>query len=76
LRVLSYTDPPDALLDYAHWQLQRADGSVQDCELRDAEWDGRTLRVALDGIDDAMCRDAARLRNHGAASGAAAGRTA
>jgi len=55
---LSYTDPPDALLDYAHWQLQRADGIVQDCELRDAECDGRGLRIALVGIDD---RNAAEL---------------
>ena len=58
LRVMSFTEPPEALLDYRHWLLTRADGSEQPCELRDAEFDGRHVRVALAGIVD---RNAAEL---------------
>lgn len=58
LRLVSYTEPPEAVLGYRGWRLRRADGSELDCELRDAEWDGRTLRVALQGIVD---RNAAEM---------------
>jgi 16S rRNA processing protein RimM len=58
LRVMSYTDPPDALLDYQRWLLTRADGTETPYELRDAEFDGRHMRVALAGVDD---RNAAEL---------------
>jgi len=60
LRVVSYTEPPEALLGYHGWRLRHADGAETDCEPRDAEWDGRTLRLALQGVED---RNAAeRLR--------------
>ena len=58
LRVMSYTEPPEALLDYRQWLLARADGSEQPYELRDAEFDGRHVRVALAGVAD---RNAAEL---------------
>jgi 16S rRNA processing protein RimM len=58
MRVRSFTDPPEALLGYPGWQLRREDGQQQDCEVRDAEWHGAVLRVALVGVED---RDAAEL---------------
>lgn len=58
LRVWSYTDPPEALLDYPHWQLRRADGSEAPCRRRDAHFDGRVLRVALEGVVDRNAAEA------------------
>jgi 16S rRNA processing protein RimM len=52
LRVRSFTDPPQALLDYPDWQLRGAGGELRSCELEDATFDGRTLRVALVGVGD------------------------
>ncbi len=60
VRVQSYADPPEALLDHRHWLLRRTDGSEQGIEVLDARWDGHVLRATLAGIGD---RDAAeRLR--------------
>jgi 16S rRNA processing protein RimM len=60
VRVQSYADPPETLLDHRHWLLRRSDGSEQSVEVLDARWDGRALRATLAGIGD---RDAAeRLR--------------
>jgi 16S rRNA processing protein RimM len=56
LRVRSYADPPESLLELRDWQLRLPGGSIQERRLRDASWDGRWLRVALEGVDD---RDAA-----------------
>lgn len=56
VRVQSYTEPADALLHHRRWMLRRADGAEQSYQLRESHWDGRTLRVALAGIDS---RDAA-----------------
>jgi 16S rRNA processing protein RimM len=58
LKVASYTEPLDALLEYPRWLLRRSDGSEQAYELEDAEFDGRNLRVALVGVED---RNAAEL---------------
>lgn len=59
LRVASYTEPPEALLDYPRWLLRRADGTEVPYELRDAESGGGPhMRVALTGVDD---RNAAEL---------------
>jgi 16S rRNA processing protein RimM len=52
LRVLSYTDPPEALLDYPDWRLRRVNGSESPCQRRDAHFDGRVLRVALADVTD------------------------
>lgn len=60
LRVRSYADPPEALLDYPRWWLRRADRDAEPLteapERLEAHWDARGLRVQLKGIDD---RDAA-----------------
>ena len=59
LRVASYTDPPEALLEYPRWLLTRSDGSETLYEPRDAEFDGGPhMRVALAGVED---RNAAEL---------------
>ena len=59
LRVASYTDPPEALLEYPRWLLTRADGTEMPYVPRDAEFDGGPhMRVALAGVED---RNAAEL---------------
>ena len=60
LRVMSFTEPEEALLDYSPWQLRSADGNQQAYAVRDAAVAGRVLRVALEGIDD---RNAAERLN-------------
>ncbi len=60
IRVRSFTDPPQALLEYPHWQLRSANGQLQNCELEDAAFDGRTLRVALVGVEDRNAAEALR----------------
>ena len=60
IRVRSFTDPPQALLQYPHWQLRSVSGQLQNCELEDATFDGRTLRVALVGVDDRNAAEALR----------------
>jgi 16S rRNA processing protein RimM len=52
VKVASFTDPPDALLDYSRWLLRRTDGTEVAYALQDAEFDGRNLRVALQGVQD------------------------
>ena len=60
VRVRSFTDPPQALLDYAGWQLRNAAGECRSCELEDASFDGRVLRVALVGVEDRNAAEALR----------------
>ena len=60
VRVESYTDPPEALLEHRRWRLRRPDGGEQDIEVSSSQWDGHALRVMLAGVGD---RDVAeRLR--------------
>jgi 16S rRNA processing protein RimM len=58
--VLSYTDPPESLLQHRRWRLRRPGESSEDSqrtlEVLQAQWDGHAMRAALAGIDD---RDAA-----------------
>jgi 16S rRNA processing protein RimM len=58
LKIHSFTDPPEALLDYQPWVLRAANGLSSRCTVREAEFDGQRIRVALQGIDD---RNAAEL---------------
>jgi 16S rRNA processing protein RimM len=56
VRVQSYTDPPDSLLQYRSWRL-RAPGSgeegiAEERRVLEAGWDGHALRVALEGLAD------------------------
>ena len=59
VRVQSYTDPPDSLLQHRQWRL-RAPGAEEQAavgrRVLQSGWDGHALRVALEGIGD---RDAA-----------------
>ncbi len=60
VKVQSYTQPADALLRHRQWVLRGADGAEASFQLREIHGDGRTLRVALEGVES---RDAAeRLR--------------
>jgi 16S rRNA processing protein RimM len=66
VRVQSYTDPPDALLQYRAWRLRPTRGPTGTAELTlqvlHSQWDGRNMRVALAGLSD---RDAAEaLRDY------------
>jgi 16S rRNA processing protein RimM len=56
LKVWSYADPPQSLLQHRHWRLRRSDGSEQTYQVLQAHWDGHAMRVELEGIAD---RDAA-----------------
>jgi 16S rRNA processing protein RimM len=60
LRVMSFTEPEEALLDYSPWHLRGADGRDQEYAVREAAVAGRVLRVALEGVDD---RNAAERLN-------------
>jgi len=58
--VLSYTDPPESLLQHRRWRLRRpgdsAEGSERTIEVLHAQWDGHAMRAELAGVGD---RDAA-----------------
>lgn len=59
VRVQSYTDPPDSLLQYRDWRLRAPGGDEAEAAPRrvlQSQWDGHALRVAFDGVAD---RDAA-----------------
>ena len=58
LKVLSYADPPQSLLQYRSWRLRRADGGADGYEVLQSQWDGHAMRVQLAGVVD---RDAAEL---------------
>ena len=58
LKIHSYTDPPENLLEYRVWTLARVDGPRTPRTVAEAAFDGRWLRVRLEGIED---RDAAEL---------------
>jgi 16S rRNA processing protein RimM len=60
LRVRSFTDPPQALLEYQAWHLRNAAGARTRCEVADATFDGRLLRVALVGVIDRNAAEALR----------------
>lgn len=56
LKVWSYADPPQSLLQHCHWRLRQPDGSEQTYQVLQAHWDGHAMRVELEGVAD---RDAA-----------------
>lgn len=57
LRVNSFTDPPEALLETPEWSLMRPDGRRIDTQVVGAAGHREQLRVALEKIED---RDAAQ----------------
>lgn len=64
MKVQSYTDPPDALLQYRAWRLRAAQGPGDAVErtlqVLHSHWDGRNMRVALAGLDDRGAAEALR----------------
>ncbi|HEY1726551.1 MAG TPA: ribosome maturation factor RimM [Steroidobacteraceae bacterium] len=56
LKVRSYTDPPQSLLQHRHWRVRRPDGNEQSYQVAGTHWDGHAMRVELEGVVD---RDAA-----------------
>ena len=51
VKIYSFTDPIDNLLDYRHWTLKR-DGEVKQVELVSGRLQGRVLVARLKGLDD------------------------
>ena len=60
----SYTEPPDALLQYPAWHLRPAQGTRDAAQLTlqvlHSQWDGRNMRVALAGLSDRNAAEALR----------------
>jgi len=59
VKVHSYADPPESLLQHRQWRLRAPGGSMgseQERHVRQGQWDGHALRAALDGVET---RDAA-----------------
>lgn len=56
VKVQSYTDPPDSLLQHRQWRLRApgddGKGAEQERSVLQGQWDGHALRVALDGVGD------------------------
>ncbi len=55
VKVLSYTDPRDAILEYDPWLVLR-DGDWQSLSIAEGKRHGKAVIVRVDGVDD---RDAA-----------------
>lgn len=51
VKIYSFTDPIDNLLDYRRWTLQR-DGEVRQVELASGRLQGKILVAKLKGLDD------------------------
>lgn len=66
VRVHSYTDPPDSLLQHRLWRLRAPGGeeraSIEERRVLQAQWDGHVLRAALDGVADRDAAEALRER--------------
>jgi len=58
LKVQSYTEPPEGLLEYGHWLLREQGLPPRPVRVVASEFDGHWMRVSLEGIAD---RDAAEL---------------
>jgi 16S rRNA processing protein RimM len=58
LKVQSYADPPQSLLQYRTWRLRRVGGGDDEFEVLQSQWDGHVMRVTLTGVAD---REAAEL---------------
>ena len=52
LKVNSFTDPPEALLDHKDWHLLSAAGRHQDVKIRRGDAYRGQLRVELEGVAD------------------------
>jgi 16S rRNA processing protein RimM len=52
LKVWSYADPPESLLQHRRWRLRKPAGGEDVYEVVQAHWDGHAMRVELEGIAD------------------------
>ncbi|MEO8306935.1 MAG: ribosome maturation factor RimM [Pseudomonadota bacterium] len=52
LLVRSFTDPPEALLEYEQWQVVSPSGAIRTVRLEEGDLYRDRLRVRLDGIID------------------------
>jgi len=50
VRITSYTDPPDNILEYDHWHLRRA-GQWEVVEVEDGRMTAKGVQAKLAGID-------------------------
>ena len=62
VRVRSYTQPPESLLQHRSWWLRGHEGDERLLEVLQGQWDGHALRVRLDGVNDRTAAE--RLRGH------------
>ena len=58
LKVQSFTDPPENLLEYQAWELADLQGCRTSWQVAAIQFDGRWVRVRLTGVED---RDGAEL---------------
>jgi 16S rRNA processing protein RimM len=63
LKVASYTEPADNLLAHPKWVLANEGEVGREYRVRDAGFDGRWLRVSLEGIEDRDAAEALRGLN-------------
>jgi 16S rRNA processing protein RimM len=52
VRVQSFTDPPDRLLEFPRWVLRPAQGERQERRLIEGRWQGKALVVLLAEVAD------------------------
>ena len=52
VRVQSFTDPPDRLLEFPRWDLRLAQGQRQVHRLLEGRWQGKALVVRLAEVSD------------------------
>ncbi len=60
LKIQSYTDPPENLLQHKLWDLADRHGRRTSHEVAEARFDGRWIRVRLAGVEDRDGADALR----------------
>lgn len=63
LKVQSYTDPPENLLQHRHWELRDRDGKCTSVELIEGASRGRSLQVRFAGVADRDAAEALRGRD-------------
>ena len=50
VKIFSYTDPVEAILDYSPWTL-RKDGKVKEVTIKEGQVSGKRIIVRLEGVD-------------------------
>jgi len=56
VKVVSYTEPREQILEYPQWRAEQANGAIRELRHAEGRLHGKGLVVRLEGIDD---RDAA-----------------